>query len=208
MKKGLTAALALLMGASLASAGLAIQWGSGNGWMVAYGADLNEGPSVAENNEVIWQLIHAGSDNVAADPDLSADNYLGGDDILLADRQIPAGGGGAADGTVWDGWLMLQAGDTTFEDSMWFGEGCVYQRIWQGTPSEEEGGKYYQTDLFAIDTGSSSPQEFSFDPVGNGVAVNRLIGDPEPPTGVPEPATTALLGLGALAMVLRRRCKP
>jgi len=206
MKKALLAAFALMTGASLSLAGIAIQWGPGNGWMVAYGADLNEGPGVAANNEVIWQLIYAGSDNTAADPDLAADNYLGGDDNLLAERQIPSGGGSAADGTVWDGWLMLQGGDTTFEDSDWYyGGGYVYQRIWQGTPSEEEGGYFFQTGLFALDTSyaetGGTVQEFSFDPVGNGVAVNRAI-------GIPEPATAGLLGLGALGMLLRRKRRP
>ncbi len=213
MKKVLIAALALMVGASLSLAGMGIQW-SANGWMAEYGGNVNDGPGVADNNNVIWQLIYAGADNTANAPDLSAaPNYLSGDDELLADRQIPAGGGTAADGSSWDGWLMQQGGETVYEDLDWNTAGSVYQRIWQGTPSVDDGGYYFETALFNIDTGyaggGAAPQEFNYDPDGNGVVVDNYIpGEgPGPQPQVPEPATMSLLGLGALAMVLRRKLR-
>ena len=71
MKKVLIAAVALMVGASLSLAGLGINWANG-GWMAEYGADpsSDDGPWVLDNNNVIWQLIYAGADNVANEPDL------------------------------------------------------------------------------------------------------------------------------------------
>ena len=211
MKKVLIAAVALMVGASISLAGLGVNWANG-GWMAEYGGDpAGDGPWVLDNNNVIWQLIYAGADNVANEPDLSAANYLGGDDQLLADREIAQGGGSAADGTSWDTYLMKQSGTSVYEDLSWNTAGFVYQRIWQGTPTVEDGGYYFDSALLEIDTGyaggGASPQSFYYDPDGNGVAINVNIPGQEPGPQVPEPATMSLLGLGALAMVLRRKIR-
>lgn len=205
MKKVLIAAVALLAGASLSLAGMGIEWGPGGGWMSAYGG-TSEGPGVLEANNVIWQLIYAGADNTANEPDVTKANYLGGDDELIVDRKIDAGGGEAADGTSWDTWLMQQSGDLLYQDLSWSKEGSVYQRIWQGTPTAADGGYYFDTDLLTIDTTyageGAAPQALDYDPEGAGVVVNKVA---EGSGQVPEPATMSLLGLGALAMVLRRK---
>ena len=127
MKKFLITALVLVAGVSVAMAGMGINW-SNNGWLVAFGADITDGPGVADNNDVLWQLIYAGEDNVANDIDLKAANYLSGDDQLLADRTIPMGGGSSADKTAWDGWLMNQDGVTVYEDLEWKGTGNSYNK--------------------------------------------------------------------------------
>lgn len=213
MKKVLIAAVALMMGASLSLAGMGIAWSDGGGWMAEYGGDVNNGPFVLDNNNVIWQLIYAGADNVANEPDLSAANYLGGDDSLLAKREIAQGGGSAEDGTSWDNYLMQSGTDSTvYSDLDWDTQGYVYQRIWQGTPSMDIAENYYyQTELLAIDTafagGASTPQVFKYDPTGMGQVIDQVAKGSEPQPTIPEPATMSLLGLGALAMVLRRKLR-
>lgn len=183
--------------------GIGLNWSMGYGWLVEYGGDVNEGPGVAENNNVIWQLIYAGADNVANEPYLDAGCYLGGDDVLLAEREIPCGGGIASDGTEWSPWLELQDGNPVYVDLEWDTEGCVYQRIYQGVPSQEGGAYYFETGLIQLDTTWTGgamlpweppyPQEFAADPNGEGVVVDHVIpGEPDypPPPDIPTQTET------------------
>ena len=97
-------------------------------------SDINAyGPGVAENNVITWQLLYAGANNVPDAINPSATGWMGGDDILLAERVVPAGGGTAADGTSWDSLLMQQGGDTTYEDLTWPEDrgGFVFQLFWE-----------------------------------------------------------------------------
>ena len=209
MKKMTIVALAALLGASMAFAGIGINWSNG-GWMAEYGADPSseDGPWVLDNNDALWQLIFTTEESAAA-PDLTADNFLGSDkEQLLAEREIPMGGGSAADGTSWDNYLMKTGGDTLYQDLDWTTAGKIYQRIWQGLPTPEDGGFYFDSALVDLDTsyagGGAAGQSCYYDPAGNGVAINKVVeGQPT----IPEPATMSLLGLGALAMVIRRKLR-
>lgn len=213
MKKILMAVFALVVAATVASAGVAINWN------VLYGAYTHDAPDVTGGTDnllgtysAIWQLIYAGADDTI-DPIPSHEvpvaggingDYVYGDDIVWGQREINVGGGAAGDGTSWDDWMLQSAGYANYEDPAWVTAGFVYQRVFEtqvfGTLTA--GDYYYQTGLLALNTGWSSGapvQDFYIDTPTAGFQAGTPI------YTIPEPATMSLLGLGALAMVLRRR---
>lgn len=211
MKKVVIAMVALLMGASLSLAGLGIQWAGS--WVVAFGQDPSDAEAVfiADNNDVLWQLIFT-TDSEAAEPNLKADHFLGGEnETWLADRTVPQGGGTDEKGVEWASWLEQTGGDDAglvWSDKDWNQLGFVYQRIWEGVPEATTTEMHYfdsellalvESDLGYVPGGTSAPTVSNYDPIGEGVAADKTAGT------VPEPATMSLLGLGALAMVLRRK---
>ena len=213
MKKVVIAMVALLMGASLSLAGLGIQWAGS--WVVAFGEDPSSSENyIADNNDVLWQLIFT-TEETSVEPDLknSANHFLGGEnETWLADRTIPQGGGTDERGVDWYSWLEQSGGDDAglvWSNKDWNQLGYVYQRIWQGVPDENTQMMHYfdsdllelvDSDLGYVPGGTSAPTVSNYDLQGGGVAANQTV-------GVPEPATMSLLGLGALAMVLRRKLR-
>lgn len=211
MKKTLVGLCALAVAATFAGAGVAVSWNTQN-WGEYHDGS---GTAVAANNSILWQLIFAGADGIAnsvqqgqavpADP---LNHYLavGSDDSIVAERVIPQGGGAAADGTSWDEWLSLQSGNPTYSNLHGWdkGNGSVYQRVFEfATPIN--GTYYWETGLLTLDTtkddatGPVSPQVFNVDPADGAFVPNKQV------YIIPEPATMGVLGLGALAMVLRRK---
>ena len=174
-----------------AQAGMGIVW-STCGWFVEAGGDADAGPGVAENNVVTWQLVYAGANNAPDAIDPSAAGWTGGDDVLLAERVVPAGGGSAADGTSWDSLLMQQGGNTTYEDPTWPADrgGFVFQRVFQGTPSN--GTPYAESGLFAFDpafAGNGAPPDLFYFPAdGYGLVLDRAV-TPPPPVPYLDPTT-------------------
>ena len=218
MKKMTIVALAAMLSASMAFAGMGVSWSAG-GWMVTHDGDIDEGPGGAELNAVYWQFIYAGANNAIDDVDLTGTDYLSGDDKLLASRLIPVIGseegatGTASDGTEWDAWVSPYDGSTVFQDLAWtkteegeYSGKYVYQRLFEGeTPAA--GMYYFETDVFEFNAAfaeGSAPDEFNYDVNGEGVRFDKQL--PSTPE-IPEPATMSLLGLGALAMVIRRKLR-
>lgn len=213
MKKILMAVFVLVVAATVASAGVAINWATG------YGAYTHDAPNVTGGTDnllgtysAIWQLIYAGADDTI-DPIPSHEvpvaggingDYVYGDDIVWGQREINVGGGAAGDGTTWSDWMLRTAGSPNYEDAGWTTAGFVYQRVFEtqvfGTITV--GDYYYETGLLELNTGwvvGNNAQDFMLDTPSAGFQAGTPI------YTIPEPATMSLLGLGALAMVLRRR---
>ena len=211
MKKTLMALFALALVTSVASAGVGINWGTGFGVFDHTETDLVGGSAaLLDSYSAIWQLIYAGADGINNPADYNQvggpnGDYVTGDDVVWAQRTIAQGGGTAPeDGTVWDNWMAYQSGgDQDYKDFGWTTAGSVYQRIFEGTPGPETW--WGDTQLFTFSTGyaEGSQPDFFFldDPDGNfGWQPTQQF-----PPPIPEPATLSLLGLGALALIRRKR---
>ena len=208
MKKILLALMVLGLAAASASAGVAITWSTIYGAFDHSAANVTNAPAdlLVANYNVTWQLIYAGANNVADDIDLGnvANGWVSGDDDVWATRTIALGGGTAPqDSTDWDTWMTWQgAGTQVYTDLAWNTAGFVYQRVYEGAPAELSW--YFETGLQALNTGfTGSPQfpaEFMLDTSEAGFQPDQQI----PAAPVPEPMTMSLMGLGALALAIRR----
>ena len=208
MKKVLLGSMILLAAVSFASAGVAVAWTVTWGAYDHNAADLTGGDNaLLDSYSAIWQLIYAGANNVA-DPasweqvgGVNGD-YVTGDDVVWGQRNIPQGGGTAPqDGTIWNNWMGRIDGDPNYVDWTWTTAGYVYQRVFEGTPGPETW--YFESELLALDTtkgeGGQS-QLFPLDDENGGFQPTHQF-----EAVIPEPATMSLLGLGALALAIRRR---
>ncbi len=194
-------------------AACATAWANDLVWKINYGlythdaADLvtTDSGAILDQYDVLWQLIYAGQNNAIDPVDIkNASGYVSGDDEVLGTRELSNGSSGIFDNYLWtdNDYGAKQALDYTYsKDDPYY----VYQRIYEAkTPVE--GTYYYESDLQLLDTryGAGS-QTFGLGPEESGIKATLQVPGAEP--SVPEPATMSLLGLGALAMVLRRKLR-
>ena len=211
MKKILLALAVLAVAAATSFAGVGINWYAEYGVYDHNAVDLSGATgAIGDNYAVTWQLIYAGVNNLADAPGTSlgvagiADDYVTGDDVVWGSRVVPVGGGAAGDGSSFNEWLLDTGvpGTTVYENLAWNTAGYVYQRIFENPV--QANAWYFQTDLVALNTsytgGGQTPNDFIADG-GVGIQPDQQV----PSAPIPEPATMALLGLGALTMAIRRR---
>lgn len=207
MKKLLSALAILFVVASMASANKVT-------WFVPWGVydpdatDLTaDDGGILENYDVLWQLIYAG-ENKAIDPidvDNSAKGFVSGDDEVLGSRLLSHGASGIFDDMLYTENDMDTAINLDYsysDDNPYF----VYQRVYDAQVPVAGQTKYYESRLVQLTEAEYGDglQSFPLSTDWNaGVKPELTVQG----SNVPEPATMSLLGLGALAMALRRKLR-
>lgn len=228
MKKLIVMALLSCFAAS-AFAKVGIEWNTqtpGIFWYGQAGTSSSTEVLALNKSDILWQLIYAGADNKIdpvnkEDPEISLGKVYGDDEVwkerLISQNTDSSLGPkdvmptAASDETTWQVRGINASGNTVYTDLAWETAGFVYQRVWGSIGSDgatdEQGLYYYESGLTELNLGydpKGAAQVAYLNPVkGQGAVLNNFIPTPE----VPEPATMSLLGLGALAMVLRRKLR-
>lgn len=201
--------LSLVLAGLLAASAMA--WANDVSWMVNFGVFTHDAADLTNPDEggiltqydVLWQLIYAGPNNTIDPVDISTSDFVSGDDEVLGTRELSLASSGVFDATLFtenQAETVTSLSYTYSEDNPYY----VYQRIYE-SQKPEAGTYYYESELVKLDTryGAGS-QTFDLGPQESGIQATLQV---QGPASVPEPATMSLLGLGALAMVLRRKLR-
>lgn len=206
------AALLVATSAYAATVNGVISWAAATGmyWHDSTATDLTPDVIASEgvlaHYDVLWQLIRT-PDGQTHVPDLTADDYLSGGDTLIDSRSGNASY--YADNFGMDAALYTDMDITTpyamnTEESYY-----VYQRVYEAT-TPVEGTRYWDSGVDQIKyDGVVNRVDVTLEFDGTQVSEVPITANltVQGPSSVPEPATMSLLGLGALAMVLRRKLR-
>jgi len=199
------AVLALAATSGFGAVGVDIQWTTQYAGYTHDATDLTGSTDyLLDSYAITWQLIYS-VNNTAGAPDLSnsANGWVSGDDTVWATRTLAQSVGGAnvtaSDGTVWNNYVGYVSGDDHYLNAAWSSGdvGYIYQRVYEGTPAALSW--YADSTPVALDSDPITFQDIYPDSPSAGFQPDQQI------PSVPEPATMALLGLGALTMAIRRR---
>lgn len=202
--------LGLILAALIAASAMA--WANDVNWYVNYGlythdaSDLvtTESGAVLDQYDVLWQLIYAGPNNAIDPVDITKTGYISGDDEVLGTRELSKGASANFDNYLYTEDYISTVTSLSYvysEENPYY----VYQRIYE-SKTPVDGTYYYESPLVKLDTdyGEIGTQTIGLGPMESGIKSTLVVGGP---SEVPEPATMGLLGLGALAMVLRRKLR-
>lgn len=177
-------------------------------------SDDSGNTGILQNYDVLWQLIHTPGTS-SLPPNLDNENYLADGETLLSSNTSRFLTGSSHDG--WDINLLPESDyGVTFELDKTVDAFYVYQRIYEldrGTTAPVPGTYYYDSATVDLvkEPEWNTDMSFVVYAMGDieqtkGIQPNLQVPGADPST-VPEPATMSLLGLGALAMVLRRKLR-
>ena len=217
MKKALVGLMVALMAVS-SFGGLFVEW---NGWGFESGADSTIGALAdSSTTQIIWDLVYTTSDSLTAP---TMDEHTGeldyGSDTVVSERLITPNGDTTGTGVVTDNLATTKPSDTpiSFGDYVYnlngslqysnfdpgYTSGNIYAAIFQYTANGDVYAAFTEivTPTWANDgKGAPDKANFSMDTDTSLSYFGHV-------TQVPEPATMSLLGLGALAMMIRRKLR-
>ena len=211
MKKTLIGLLVALMAAS-SFGGIVAMW-TGYGILDGATGVVNEGPYIfsdgVDTTKAVWELVYTTSSEIGAitlDEATGEYSYATGDTVLSS-RVSDGSASWLVDGTKAleaDEYGIPGEGSDYVDLTSSYTSGNLYGAIFQYTST---GDVYYgltalNTDVNWANDGTSPSSEVNFD-----LAADTVLTKLGTVTQVPEPATMSLLGLGALAMVLRRKLR-
>lgn len=186
MKKMALVALIVTLGASLAMAEIGVAWRANDGFFRHDGSTA----LLSAGGSALAQLIFCGVDGLIDNPDVFDPHYVGGDDQWWADFTITS-----------SPWGDFSAPNYT----QTFVSGYYYVRVFDvGSGSGPTQGMWYYNGYVTNTTDMTAPY----------TPIDYLVDETTPAFGetlnqdtyaIPEPATWAFMGLGALVMFLRRR---
>lgn len=207
---------ALVMAASASFAAINITWGN---YGFLSGADAST-YATQDAESILWELVYTASSSIAtptldkatgaisygADEVLSSRLWEKGSDAITIDDKVATTQPSPT--ITMDLDYATPAGDTIYVNPDYSkSSGGIYAAVFQYM---DDGKVYYEvTDLnSAINWANemSAADEVNFN-MEDDTQISKYLGQVDQPTQVPEPATMSLLGLGALAMVLRRKLR-